>query len=50
VRAIVDTNLYEVAFFEAAWETGEAKFKSHVSAKTDGRFRSNGEKSPGIRA
>jgi hypothetical protein len=35
---------------EAARETGEAKFKSNVSAKTDARFRSKGEKSPGIRA
>jgi hypothetical protein len=35
---------------EAARETAEAKLKSNVSAKTDARFRSKGEKSPGIRA
>jgi hypothetical protein len=36
--------------YEAARETAEATLKSTVSAKTDARFRSKGEKSPGIRA
>jgi hypothetical protein len=35
---------------EAARETAEAKLKSNVSANSDARFRSTGEKSPGIRA
>jgi hypothetical protein len=39
-----------VAQLEAARGICEATSKSNVSAKTDARFRSKGEKSPGIRA
>jgi hypothetical protein len=39
-----------VAQLEAARGISEATSKSNVSAKTDARFRSKGEKSPGIRA
>jgi hypothetical protein len=35
---------------EAAQQISEATLTSNVSAKTDARFRSQGEKSPGIRA
>jgi hypothetical protein len=35
---------------EAARETSLVKLQSNLSAKTDARFRSPGEKSPGIRA
>jgi hypothetical protein len=35
---------------EAAQQISEATSKSNVSAKTDARFRSRSEKSPGIRA
>jgi hypothetical protein len=36
--------------YEAAQQISEATSKSNFSAKTDARFRSRGEKSPGIRA
>jgi hypothetical protein len=46
----VDAQLCVMQKVEAAREISEATSKSNVSAKTDARFRSPGEKSPGIRA
>jgi hypothetical protein len=45
----VTSNFFAIDI-EVARETAEAQFKSNVSSKTDARFRSKGEKSPGIRA